>query len=31
MPTIKLTKDVSVISGSPNTLVFDNRIIVDQG
>ncbi|TRM77292.1 MBL fold metallo-hydrolase [Sulfolobus sp. B5] len=31
MPTIKLTKDVSVISSSPNTLVFDNRIIVDQG
>jgi glyoxylase-like metal-dependent hydrolase (beta-lactamase superfamily II) len=31
MPIIKLTKNVSVITGSPNTLIYDNRIVIDQG
>lgn len=28
---MKLTKTVEVIQGSPNTLVYDNRVVIDQG
>ena len=31
MPTIRLSKNVSVITGSPNTLVYDNIAVIDQG
>ena len=31
MNIIKLTRDVEVIPGSPNTLIYDGRIIIDQG
>ncbi|WP_338603722.1 MBL fold metallo-hydrolase [Sulfolobus tengchongensis] len=31
MPTVKLTKDVSIITGSPNTMVYDNRVVIDLG
>jgi len=28
---LKLTKNVEVIQGSPNTLVYDNRVVIDLG
>ncbi|MEM1599880.1 MAG: MBL fold metallo-hydrolase [Saccharolobus sp.] len=31
MPTIRLSKNVSVITGSPNTLVYDSIAVIDQG
>lgn len=31
MPTVKLTKNVTVMTGSPNTLIYDNRVVIDLG
>ncbi|ARM74833.1 MBL fold metallo-hydrolase [Acidianus manzaensis] len=28
---MKIAKDIEVLPGSPNTLVYDNRVVIDQG
>lgn len=28
---MKITKNIEIITGSPNTLVYDNRVVIDQG
>ncbi|AAK42466.1 MBL fold metallo-hydrolase [Saccharolobus solfataricus] len=31
MPTVKLTKNITIMTGSPNTLIYDNRVVIDLG